>query len=153
MTSMTRHAFNRVIWAVRRAGWAMHTVREQQLRPLDLSVAHYSMLATIAFNSGATGAEVARELGVTPQNVAGLAARLEQRGLVRRQAHPRHRHIMEMLITPEGEELLHAADAAMIDLEKGIAEALGEEDAETLRSLLERLADHLEAQQVNTRRA
>jgi DNA-binding MarR family transcriptional regulator len=141
---MTEHAFNRVIWAARRAGLALNAAKEQQLRPLELSVSHYSLLAAIAFNSGATGAEIARELGVSPQNVASLTARLEQRGLVKRRAHPRHRHVLEMRITTKGEELLNQADHAMIGLEKSITAMLGEEDSETLRSLLERMADGLE---------
>lgn len=144
---MREHAFNRVIWAARRAGRALNAAKEQQLRPLDLPASHYSLLAAIAFNSGATGAEIARELGVSPQNVASLSARLEQRGLLKRRAHPRHRHVLEVLITPEGEELLSAADLAMIELEKSITATLGEADAETLRALLERLADGLEDRQ------
>lgn len=123
----------------------MQKAKEQELRPLDLAVAHYLLLAAIAFNPGATGAEVARELGVTPQNVAGLTSRLERRGLLRRQPHPRHRHVLEMRITPEGEALLARADTAMIALEERVTEILGERDAATLASLLDRLADGLES--------
>jgi DNA-binding MarR family transcriptional regulator len=141
---MNHHALNQVLWTARRAAGAMQKAKEQELRPLDLAAAHYLLLAAIAFNPGATGAEVARELGVTPQNVAGLTSRLERRGLVRRQPHPRHRHILEMRITPEGEELLAQADRAMIGLEERITRLLGEEDAATLASLLDRLAEGLE---------
>lgn len=144
MKIMPIHSFSRVTWAVRRTGKAVQAVKELQLRPLDLAAAHYALLSAIALTSGATVAELARDLAVTPQNVAGLATRLEQRGLVRRQAHPRHKHVTELLVTPEGEELLHAADAAMLDLETSLEEILGRDGAETLRSLLETLCTELE---------
>lgn len=144
---MREHAFNRVIWAARRAGMALNAAKEQQLRPLELPVSHYAVLAAIAFKTGATGAEIARELGVSPQNVASLTVRLERRGLVERQAHQRHRHVLEVIITPKGEKLLDAADAAVIELEKRITAVLGEQDAEVLRGLLERLADGLDEEE------
>jgi len=146
MIIMTSQGFSRVIWAIRRAGRAVGAAKEQQLRPFGLSAPHYTMLAAIAFAPGATGAEVARNLGVTPQNVVGLAARLEQRGLVVRQPHPRHRHVVELRITEEGDELLQVADSAMIELEKRIGRILGEDRAENLRSMLETLAHGLESE-------
>lgn len=141
---MDDQAFNRVIWAARRAGRALGSAKEQHLRPLELPAAHYSLLAAVSAIPGATGAELARELSVTPQNVAGLTVRLEQRGLIERKPNTRHRNVVEMWITPKGEEALAAADAAMIDLEKTIAKILGAPGAEQLRKLLEELADGLE---------
>jgi len=141
---MKDQGFNRVIWADRRAGRALGTAKEQRLRPYELPSAHYALLAAVSASPGATGAELARQLGVTPQNIAGLTARLEQRGLVTREPNTRHRNVVEMWITSKGEELLADADAAMIDLERTIARILGVEEAEQLRRLLERLAEGLE---------
>jgi DNA-binding MarR family transcriptional regulator len=141
---MSDQGFNRVIWAERRAHRALSTAKEQQLRPLELSAAHYSLLAAISANPGATGAELARELSVTPQNIAGLTSRLEQRGLIERQPNARHRNVVEMWVTVKGEELLAEADAAMIELERTIARILGTDGSERLRRLLEDLADGLE---------
>jgi DNA-binding MarR family transcriptional regulator len=109
-----------------------------------MHAAHYALLSAVSAHRGATGAELARELSVTPQNVASLANRLEQRGLIERKANPRHQNIVEMWITGPGEELLAEADTAMIDLERRIAGFLGIKQTERLRSLLEALADGLE---------
>ncbi|MFC4631424.1 MarR family transcriptional regulator [Promicromonospora alba] len=46
-----------------------------------------------------TGAELARRLDVTPQAVASLVARLDDKGQLERRAHPRHRHIQELHLT------------------------------------------------------
>jgi DNA-binding MarR family transcriptional regulator len=63
---MNDQGFNRVIWAERRVNRALSSAKEHQLRPLELSSAHYSLLAAVSANPGATGAELARELNVTP---------------------------------------------------------------------------------------
>ncbi|WP_405824883.1 MarR family winged helix-turn-helix transcriptional regulator [Streptomyces sp. NBC_01390] len=143
---MNDQGFNRVIWAERRAHRALSSAKERQLRPLELSSAHYSLLAAISGNPGAMGAELARELSVTPQNIAGLTARLERRGLIERQPNARHRNVVEMWVTVKGEELLAEADAAMIELERTIARILGADGSERLRRLLEDLADGLEGE-------
>ncbi|KDN83843.1 MarR family winged helix-turn-helix transcriptional regulator [Kitasatospora sp. NPDC059646] len=141
---MTNEGFNRVIWAERRCDRALSAAKEQRLRPLELPSAHYSLLAAVSANPGATGAELARELGVTPQNIAGLTVRLEQRGLIERQPNTRHRNVVELWITPTGDDLLAKADAAMIELEREIARIVGVDEAERLRRLLEELAVGLE---------
>ncbi|WP_241562528.1 MarR family winged helix-turn-helix transcriptional regulator [Streptomyces hoynatensis] len=141
---MGDQTFNRVIWASRRANKTLNTAKEQRLRPLDLPVAHYTLLAAISFRPGGTGAEMARELNVSPQNIVGLAARLELRGLIERRPRPSHRHVIELWITEAGEELLARADAAMIELERQIADILGPDSARQLGELLETLSDGLE---------
>lgn len=114
------------------------------MNPLEFSSAHYALLAAVAAHPGATGAELARELSVTPQNIAGLTVRLEERGLIERRPNVRHRNVVEMWMTVKGDELLARADAGMIDLEKSITRILGVEETEQLRHLLEQLADGLE---------
>jgi DNA-binding MarR family transcriptional regulator len=141
---MSDQGFNRIIWAERRANRALSSAKEHQLRPLGLSSAYYSLLAAVSAKPGATGAELARELKVTSQNIAGLSARLEQRGLIERRPNTRHRNVVEMWITAEGDALLADGDAGMIGIERVITRILGVEETELLRRLLERLADGLE---------
>ncbi|WP_406431196.1 MarR family transcriptional regulator [Streptomyces sp. NBC_00631] len=148
---MNDQGFNRIIWSARRAGRALDVAKEQQLRHLEMHAAHYSLLAAASAHLGATGAELARELHVTPQNVASLANRLEQRGLIERRPNARHLNVVEIWITDKGEELLAEADAAMIELERTIARVLGVDEAEKLRKLLEELADGLERENRGSR--
>ncbi|MFF1298308.1 MULTISPECIES: MarR family winged helix-turn-helix transcriptional regulator [unclassified Streptomyces] len=145
---MTRHneqpvepdALDRVTWALRRAELAVLTLKEQRLRPLGMAAAHYTLLISVHSDPGLTGAELARRLNVTPQAVASLVARLENRGQLERREHPRHRHIQELHLTDVGREALHAADAVISGIERQITDGLGSE-AGQLRALLERVAE------------
>jgi DNA-binding MarR family transcriptional regulator len=118
----------------------MQAVKEQRLRSLGLSVAHYSLLISIHTHPGLTGAELARRMGVTPQAVAALADRLEGRGQLERRAHPRHRRVQELHLTAAGRAVLRLADAVVAEIELKITEQLGHADTATLRALLERVA-------------
>ncbi|MEU5318619.1 MarR family transcriptional regulator [Streptomyces sp. NPDC021056] len=145
---MTRHneepvgpdALDRVTWALRRAELAVQTLKEQRLRPLGMAAAHYTLLMSVHRDPGLTGAELARRLNVTPQAVASLVARLENRGQLERREHPRHRHIQELHLTDAGREALHAADAVISAIERQITDGLGSE-AGRLRALLEKVAE------------
>ncbi|MHA6758919.1 MarR family winged helix-turn-helix transcriptional regulator [Streptacidiphilus sp. PAMC 29251] len=142
---MHNQALTRVIWSARRAGVALQSAKELRLRPLGLVTAHYSLLAAVEANPGITGAELARELGVSPQNIAGLAARLVGSGLIERHPHERHRQVLETWLTPEGSRLLALAEAEVEDLEKSIVAILGRSGAEELRTLLDKLSAGLES--------
>ncbi len=131
---------HRVIWALRRAFLAVEAAKEQRLRPTGIAGAHYAVLLHVARAPGITGAALARALGVTPQNVAGLVARLEERGLLERRRHELHAHVLELHLTAEGVGRLAEADAAVSDLDRAAVDALGVAAAADLRALLEVVA-------------
>ncbi|WP_327096140.1 MarR family transcriptional regulator [Nocardia vinacea] len=141
----------RVTWALRRTEIAVQAVKEQGLRPLGMAVAHYSLLMSLHVDPGLTGAELARRLGVTPQAVASLVARLEQRGHLERRAHPRHGHVQELYVTDAGQQALHTADAVIAEIEQRITQQLGD-DSTRLVALLERVIDTVEDRHVHTAR-
>ncbi|CAM5695701.1 MULTISPECIES: MarR family winged helix-turn-helix transcriptional regulator [Streptomyces] len=132
-------ALDRVTWALRRAELAVQSLKEQQLRPLGMAAAHYTLLMSVHDESGLTGAELARRLNVTPQAIASLVARLEGRGQLERREHSRHRHIQELHLTDAGREALHAADAVIAGIERQVTDGLGAEDSAQLRALLDRV--------------
>lgn len=131
----------RVTWALRRAEMAVVASKEDQLRPLGMPASHYALLISVHAEPGLAGAEIARRLGVTPQAVASLAARLEKRGQLERRAHPRHRHIQELHLTDSGREALSAADAVIKTIDQRIAGMMTPEELGTLTKLLHRVAE------------
>ncbi|MFC9502786.1 MarR family winged helix-turn-helix transcriptional regulator [Streptomyces sp. NPDC057002] len=134
-------ALSRVTWALRRAEWAVQARKEQRLRPLSIAAAQYTLLISVHTDPGLTGAELARRLYVTPQAVASQVARLEERGLLERRPHPRHRHVQELHLTDTGMEVLRQADAVIMDIEQQITEKLGPERHAHLTALLNEAAD------------
>jgi DNA-binding MarR family transcriptional regulator len=134
-------ALNRVTWALRRAELAVQAQKERRLRSLGMAAAHYSLLISVHAEPGLTGAELARRLNVTPQAVASLVARLEDRGQLERRPHPRHRHVQELHLTDAGRDALRTADGVISEIEQRISQKLGPEGTGRLTRLLSRLTD------------
>lgn len=132
-------AGDRVVWALRRAFHAVEADKEQRLRAVGMAPAHYAILINLVHSPGVTAAELARRLGVTPQNVAALVGKLASRGMLVRREHERHSHIRELHLTDAGRAAVHAADLQVTDLERDLVADLGA-DAAVLRELLERVA-------------
>jgi DNA-binding MarR family transcriptional regulator len=128
-------------WALRRAELAVQAVKEQRLRGLGMASAHFSLLIMIHNEPGLTGAELARRLNVTPQAVASLVARLEDRGQLERRPHPRHRHVQELHLTDAGRDALRSAVPEIAAIEQRITQELGPDDASRMTALLHRIAD------------
>lgn len=108
---------------------------------MGVTGAHYGILKNLAVSPGITGAELARRLHVTPQNIASLLTKLIERGWVERREHEIHTYVRELHLTLEGQRVLQDADAQVSDLEMSLREHLGVEQTTMLRGLLERTAE------------
>lgn len=135
--------FGRVAWALRRADLTLQGTKERPLRELGVSSSHYSVLVSLQITPGLTGAELARLMGVTPQAVALLVAKLAERGWVERRAHPRHRIVQELHLTDAGRHELTRAELIVTDLERHIRESLGPQRYRQLKELLGQVIDDL----------
>ncbi len=132
-----------MIWALRRAFQAVETEKEQQLRSTGLAGAHYSVLVNVGARPGITGADLARRLHVTAQNVAGLVAKLTDRGLLRRHPHPVQKNILEIHLTALGQETLDHAERIVSSLEDNVRQLLGEQVASIVTDSLDRIAKEI----------
>lgn len=114
----------------------MQAVKEPPLRAVGLSGSNYAVLMNLRTTPGITGAELARLVGVTPQAVALLTAKLIERGLIERRLHPRHRSVQELHLTDDGHTELEKAERIITDLERHVRESLGPQRYRQLRELL-----------------
>jgi len=115
------------------------------LRPITLTVAQFDALANLYVEDGITQNQLAERLVVTKGNVTGLMNRLGEQGLVRRQADPLDRRANRIHLTAEGRE---RAKQGLVIQRRLIDEMMGVLDAaerQSLRDLLTRVADALEA--------
>ncbi len=129
-------ALDRVTWALRRADLAMQAAKEPPLRAVGMSGSQYAVLMNLRTTPGITGAELARLVGITPQAVALLTAKLIERGLIERRLHPRHRSVQELHLTENGHAELAKAERIISDLERHVRESLGPQRYSQLRKLL-----------------
>src|SRR3954451_10526550 len=105
------------------------------LAPHGLSLPEYTTLSVLRARPGLSNAQLARRALITPQAMNEVLARLERRGLVRREVDPAHARIRRARLTAAGETLLAAADAATAPVEEALTPGLRESLADVLRGL------------------
>jgi DNA-binding MarR family transcriptional regulator len=111
---------------------AMGTVLKGQ----GLSVNQYATLSVLDRRSGLSNAQLARRALVSPQSMNEVLLALEQRGLVRRRAHPDHGRILQARLTPKGRALLARCDAEVHQVEARMVSGLSNDERAALRGAL-----------------
>lgn len=143
---------SRIPYLLRRAVQVVESEKGARLMPLGLHAAHYSLLVNVAETPGVTGADLARRLAVTPQNIASLVARLQARKLLERRPHPRHGHVLELFLTRSGKSLVARADKVVEGLESDLVDTLGARDSAHLQRIITRLLAQMPAIEQSTPR-
>jgi DNA-binding MarR family transcriptional regulator len=110
----------------------------ERLRPWDLSVAQFDVLAQVGAHDGLTQQQLAAALLVTKGNICQLLDRLERLGLVRRQQVGRANRLH---LTDAGRALREQVVPAQETLVAERLAALTPDEQRTLLSLLRKL-DH-----------
>ena len=113
--------------------------QRQQLARLDLTPLQVEVLQALKGQRGLRQAELARRTGTDRSSMAELAARLEERGLIRRTPHPKDRRALLLFLTPKGRRLLGRAAPLLAAAEAELLAALTERQREHLLHLLHRL--------------
>ena len=114
--------------------------------PADLTLPQFDVLAQLARRpQGMRSSELTRELLVTAGNVTGLVDRLARLGLVERLAVPGDRRAVRIRLTARGRQTTAKALPRHRREVAHLFAALPERDLATLRELLGRLGDSLEA--------
>ena len=106
------------------------------LKAQGLSVNQYTTLSVLARRSGLSNAQLARRSLVSPQSMNEVLLTLEERGLVRRQAHPDHGRILLARLTARGRSLLARCDAEVHEVEARMVSDLSEAEQAALRGAL-----------------
>jgi DNA-binding MarR family transcriptional regulator len=112
------------------------------MREFDMVPPHFIVLQ--ALDEPKPMGEVAKLLACDSSNVTWITDRLEERGLVERTPADHDRRIKLLVLTDEGRRVRGQIDARLSEPPAAIA-ALSREDQRTLRSLLNRTVESLEA--------
>jgi DNA-binding MarR family transcriptional regulator len=125
-----------------RVSAALEARLEQSVEPCGLSLAKVGALHHLANAPGPLPlGQLADRLCCVRSNVTQLVDRLEADGLVRRVPDPQDRRSVLAVITEAGRERFDAARAAKEQAQAGMLGTLDAAERETLRRLLQRLAD------------
>ena len=104
-------------YLLKEASSALRTAMEEVLRPLDMTITHYSCLELLAQRPGLSNSELARGAFVTRQSMNVLLQNLERLGHVTRPAEAPVGKVLPTELTPTVREILKKATAAVRSVE------------------------------------
>jgi DNA-binding MarR family transcriptional regulator len=132
-----------LIYIVGRVDQGIRQEMRLRLAEWDLSVPEFTALAVLKRRPGLSNAQLARRSLVRPQSMNEILVKLEERGLLRRDADPDHARILRAALTPDGLELLAATEPAVRAIQDELFADVPEPQRavmiEGLRSAMERL--------------
>ena len=124
---------------IKAAEQAMMAAKTEALRSFGITVAQYAAMLSLYYVPEQSSAQLARAAAVTPQTMATVIAKLEQKRLVTRHPSSDHAKVLIASLTPEGETLLLRADEAARGIEQRMAEAFTIKECEQLTEMLARV--------------
>ncbi|MET1072386.1 MAG: MarR family transcriptional regulator [Umezawaea sp.] len=132
-------------YLLKEASSVLRAAMEEVLRPLGMSVTHYSCLELLAQRPGLSNSELARGAFVTRQSMNVLLQSLERDGFVTRPAEAPVGKVLPTRLTPRGRRSLEKASAAVRDVEvrmlAGLTGAERSGASRILRSMIRSLRD------------
>jgi MarR family transcriptional regulator for hemolysin len=103
------------------------------------SAATWQVLLLVRSERWGTQAQMAEAMGITAATLTHHLNALERQGLVRRWREDDNRRVQRTALTPEGEALFDRLREVAAAHDARLREQLGDEDAEQLAELLDRL--------------
>ena len=137
-------------YLLKEASSALRAAMEAVLRPLGMSVTHYSCLELLEQRPGLSNSELARGAFVTRQSMNVLLLALERDGLVVRPETPVSGRALPTELTAAGRRQLAAASAAVRGVEDRMKSRMSTEQQAQLRSLLASCVDALGGHRATT---
>ena len=131
-------------YLVKETSSALRVSMEAVLRPLGMSITHYSCLELLAQRPGLSNSELARGAFVTRQSMNVLLQSLEKAGLVSRPGQAPSGRVLPTQLTDAGREQLAAASAAVRAVEDRMKSGLSAAEQDQLRMLLARCVSSLD---------
>jgi DNA-binding MarR family transcriptional regulator len=123
-------------YLLKEASSVLRSAMEEVLRPLGMTVTHYSCLELLAQRPGLSNSELARGAFVTRQSMNVLLQNLERDGFVTRPIEPPVGKILPTELTPSGRASLKKATAAVRSVELRMLSGMtDDEQAAALRIL------------------
>jgi DNA-binding MarR family transcriptional regulator len=132
-------------YLLKEASSALRTAMEAVLRPLGMTVTHYSCLELLAQRPGSSNSDLARGAFVTRQSMNVLLQALERDGSVSRASEAPVGKALPVQLTPLGRERLAEASAAVRGVELRMLGGMSSDEQEAalraLRSMVRALRD------------
>ena len=136
-----RRLLDRPGFLVRRLHQIHLALFAEECAQFDVTPVQYSIMTVAAEQPGLEQARLAHEVGIDRTTLANVVARLEGRGLVRREASESDRRLKRVYLTADGADLLGRMDGAAGRAHARTIAALPPADRALFLALLRRLVD------------
>lgn len=133
-------------YLLKEASSALRVAMEAVLRPLGMSVTHYSCLELLAQRPGLSNSELARGAFVTRQSMNVLLQALERDGDVTRSLDARVGKALPTRLTPRGRRKLEKATAAVRAVEVRMLAGLSRDEQSEAYRILQGMVRSLRAE-------
>jgi len=125
-------------YLLKEASSALRSAMEAVLRPLGMTITHYSALELLAQRPGLSNSELARGAFVSRQSMNVLLQTMEKDGLVEREDQAAVGRALPTELTAAGRRKLAVASAAVKGVENRMKSTLDDAEQRQLRALLAR---------------
>ncbi len=123
-------------YLLKEASSALRTAMEEVLKPLGMTITHYSCLELLAQRPGLSNSELARGAFVTRQSMNVLLQSLERSGQVSRSEDAPAGRALPTRLTPDGARLLAVASSAVRSVEVRMLSGLSDADQASVAAAL-----------------
>lgn len=115
---------------------------EQEVSGLDVTQAQASCLMMLATGRASTVTDLGRELNTDMGSVTRLLSRMEKRGLIERRRRDADRRVVDLSVTPQGQELVGRLPAIFCKVLEHHFRGFSEDEIQLLRNMLRRVIDN-----------
>ena len=130
-------------YLLKEASSTLRAAMEEVLRPLGMTVTHYSCLELLAQRPGLSNSELARGAFVTRQSMNVLLQALERDGQVTRPTEARVGKVLPTQLTPRGRRSLQQASVAVRSVEIRMLAGMTQEEQSAAYKILQSMIHSL----------
>jgi len=132
-------------YLLRRLGVSMKTETDKRLEPHGLTNAQWEPLFKLRKSQASTVAELAREMQTDPGATTRMLDRLEAKGLCKRVRSVEDRRVVNLELTPEGEDAADMVPPALADVMNAHLAGFSKTEWQALLGYLRRMLANAEA--------
>jgi DNA-binding MarR family transcriptional regulator len=132
-----------IAWLMQEAVHYTRKAVDEAVRAHGVTVSQWAVLYRLARRPGLSGAELAREMLLTPQAAHQALTTLVRKGLVERKPDPNHARIFRAVLTDDGRRLAERCRADSLAIHGKLMAAFDTDEREAFTDLLRRYIDAL----------
>jgi DNA-binding MarR family transcriptional regulator len=128
---------------LRRAWFSLNQAFRRRIAHLELTPDQFTVLRTLceAGSGGLSQRALTGLMSSDPNTITSLLDRMEEAGLVRREADPADRRVRRVRVTPVGDRRFRVARALALELQAEVLAVLPARGRETFLARLEKVAE------------